>query len=146
MKNAKLIKLQADFCQSTDCSVCPFGEMSGGDCLNYRQRRPKKVVKFLKQWETDKKIAELMEEIERKQAKIDDLTMFLSYYREKGKARKLIEDVKQACSMTNDYRGYYKKIEKLSETIEDINYRDYITRTRDGKVCIDIDQFFYELT
>lgn len=147
MKNAKLIKLQADFCQAVDCSFCKISEMSGGDCLNYRQSHPKKVVKVLKRWRIDKeieqahkKVAELIEEIERKQAKIDDLGTFLSYYREKDKAQQLIQEAEQECKSSDDF----KKIAKLKASVRDINYRDYITRTMDGRPCIDVDQLFYE--
>jgi len=88
----------------------------------------------------DKKIKlelqEVKKELEKTQNKLQETQNFLDMFRSTKNAKQLIEETKQEYQTQADTN----RIKLLEQTINNINYRDYITKTQKGRICIDIQQ------
>ena len=74
--------------------------------------------------------------LEQTQLELMETQKFLAVYRSTKNARALIEDATSECMSKSDIN----RLRLLEKTINDINYRSYITKTKSGKICIDIHQ------
>jgi hypothetical protein len=67
---------------------------------------------------------------------LSELKEFLSFFRQKKKALQLIEEAEKECFTKDDFA----RLNYLKGTVNQDNYRDLITKTQKGRICIDIHQ------
>lgn len=65
-----------------------------------------------------------------------ELQKFLAAFRSTKQAKRLLEDARKEDSSISAIN----RIKFLEQSIDDFNYRNYITKTRSGRICIDIYQ------
>ena len=81
-------------------------------------------------------LKESTEKIIELENQITELNKLLDCYRLTSKAKALIEDVRKECITKDDFY----RLSILEKSINDINYRTYITKTKSGRICLDIQQ------
>lgn len=67
---------------------------------------------------------------------LSELKEFISFFKNRAKALALIKDAEKECYSNDDF----VRLNYLKKTITQANYRDFITKTQNGKICIDIHQ------
>lgn len=82
-------------------------------------------------------IKKLQQELEETKIKLKETEIFLGFFKSSDKAKTLFDELKKENYISLKDKN---RIKLLENTIDDINYRDYITKTKNGEICIDIHQ------